>query len=68
LVAVAVAQREQHLAAVPLAADVGRVAVSTISTVSVLFWYMGLIPDLAVMRDRARTKLRKFAYGLFALG
>src|SRR2546426_8046785 len=29
---------------------------------------MGLIPDLAVMRDRARTKLRKFAYGLFSLG
>src|SRR5437660_7342376 len=43
-------------------------AVSTYFTVSVLFWYMGLIPDLAVMRDRARTRLRKFAYGLFALG
>src|SRR5205807_197908 len=46
----------------------GVFAVSTYFTVSVLFWYMGLIPDLAVMRDRARTKLRKFAYGLFALG
>jgi molybdopterin-containing oxidoreductase family membrane subunit len=43
-------------------------AVSTYFTVSVLFWYMGLIPDLAVMRDRARTKVRKFCYGLFALG
>jgi len=43
-------------------------AVSTYFTVSVLFWYMGLIPDLAVMRDRARTKLRQFMYGLFALG
>jgi Ni/Fe-hydrogenase subunit HybB-like protein len=43
-------------------------AVSTYFTVSVLFWYMGLIPDLAVMRDRARTKLRQFLYGLFALG
>ena len=43
-------------------------AVSTYFTVSVLFWYMGLIPDLAVMRDRARTRLRQFAYGLFALG
>jgi Ni/Fe-hydrogenase subunit HybB-like protein len=43
-------------------------AVSTYFTVSVLFWYMGLIPDLAVYRDRARTKLRKFFYGLFALG
>ncbi len=43
-------------------------AVSTYFTVSVLFWYMGLIPDLAVMRDRARTRLRQFFYGLFALG
>jgi len=43
-------------------------AVSTYFTVSVLFWYMGLIPDLAVMRDRAQTKLRQFVYGLFSLG
>ncbi|MBK9139155.1 MAG: polysulfide reductase NrfD [Verrucomicrobia bacterium] len=43
-------------------------AVSTYFTVSVLFWYMGLIPDLAVFRDRAKTKIRKFLYGLFALG
>ncbi len=43
-------------------------AVSTYFTVSVLFWYMGLIPDLAVMRDRSKTKVRQFLYGLFALG
>ncbi len=43
-------------------------AVSTYFTVSVLFWYLGLIPDLAVYRDRARTKVRQFLYGLFALG
>jgi molybdopterin-containing oxidoreductase family membrane subunit len=43
-------------------------AVSTYFTVSALFWYVGLIPDLAVMRDRAKTKMRKFAYGLFSLG
>ena len=43
-------------------------AVSTYFTVSLLFWYMGLIPDLAVMRDRSKTKIRKFAYGLFSLG
>ena len=43
-------------------------AVSTYFTVSLLFWYMGLIPDLATMRDRAASKIRKFAYGLFALG
>ena len=43
-------------------------AVSTYFTVSLLFWFMGLIPDLAVMRDRSKTKIRKFAYGLFSLG
>ncbi len=43
-------------------------AVSTYGTVSLLFWYVGLVPDLATMRDRAVTKVRKFAYGLFALG
>ena len=43
-------------------------AVSTYFTVSVLFWYMGLIPDLAVMRDRCTTKVRQFFYGLFSLG
>jgi Ni/Fe-hydrogenase subunit HybB-like protein len=43
-------------------------AVSTYFTVSLLFWYMGLIPDLAVMRDRSKTKIRKFLYGLFAMG
>jgi len=43
-------------------------AVSTYFTVSLLFWYVGLIPDLATMRDRAKTKMRKLAYGVFALG
>jgi len=43
-------------------------AIGTYFTVSVLFWYMGLLPDLAVMRERARNKARKFCYGLFALG
>ena len=43
-------------------------AVSTYFTVSLLFWYMGLIPDLAVLRDRSTTKIRKFGYGLFSLG
>jgi len=43
-------------------------AVSTYGTVSLLFWYVGLVPDLATMRDRATTKIRKFLYGLFALG
>jgi Ni/Fe-hydrogenase subunit HybB-like protein len=43
-------------------------AVSTYFTVSLLFWYVGLIPDLATFRDRATTKVKRFAYGLFALG
>lgn len=43
-------------------------AVSTYGTVSVLFWYVGLVPDLATLRDRAKTTLRKFFYGFFALG
>jgi molybdopterin-containing oxidoreductase family membrane subunit len=43
-------------------------AVSVYGTVSVLFWYVGLIPDLATMRDRSTTATRKFVYGLFALG
>jgi molybdopterin-containing oxidoreductase family membrane subunit len=43
-------------------------AVSTYFTVSLLFWYMGLIPDLAVMRDRAKSKIRQVLYGIGALG
>jgi Ni/Fe-hydrogenase subunit HybB-like protein len=43
-------------------------AVSTYATVSVLFWYVGLIPDLATMRDRARNLAVKRLYGIFALG
>ena len=43
-------------------------AVSTYFTVSLLFWYVGLIPDLATFRDRAKTKAKKLAYGIFALG
>jgi len=43
-------------------------AVSTYFTVSILFWYTGLVPDLATLRDRAKTKLRKFIYGIAALG
>lgn len=43
-------------------------AVSTYATVSALFWYMGLLPDLATLRDRAATPLKRFLYGFFALG
>lgn len=43
-------------------------AVSTYGTVSALFWFMGLIPDVATVRDRATTKLRSMIYGVVALG
>ncbi len=43
-------------------------AVSTYFSVSLMFWYVGLIPDLATFRDRAKSKLKQFSYGLFALG
>ena len=43
-------------------------AVSTYATVSLLFWYVGLIPDLATMRDKAKSIFVKRIYGFFALG
>jgi molybdopterin-containing oxidoreductase family membrane subunit len=43
-------------------------AVGTYATVSLLFWYMGMIPDLASIRDRATTKLRFYIYGVLSLG
>jgi molybdopterin-containing oxidoreductase family membrane subunit len=43
-------------------------AVSTYATVSFLFWYVGLIPDLATLRDRARPKWAKIFYGMLAMG
>ena len=43
-------------------------AVSTYFTVSLLFWYVGLIPDLATLRDKAKTKPVKMIYGALALG
>jgi molybdopterin-containing oxidoreductase family membrane subunit len=43
-------------------------AVSVYGAVSLLFWYTGLIPDLATLRDRAKTKWRRIIYGIFALG
>ncbi|HOU91758.1 MAG TPA: polysulfide reductase NrfD, partial [Polyangiaceae bacterium] len=50
----------------PLVWDV--FAVGTYFVVSVLFWYLGMIPDLATLRDRATGTGRRLAYGLAALG
>lgn len=43
-------------------------AVFTYLTVSTLFWYVGLVPDLATMRDKVKGKISKLVYGAFALG
>jgi Ni/Fe-hydrogenase subunit HybB-like protein len=43
-------------------------AVSTYLTVSAVFWYLGLIPDLASLRDRTTNKIKKIAYSIFSLG
>lgn len=50
----------------PLVWDV--FAVGTYATVSLLFWYVGLIPDLATLRDRAGRRLARVAYGVLAMG
>src|SRR3954451_21332752 len=50
----------------PLVWDV--FAVSTYATVSVLFWYVGLMPDLATLRDRSEHRALKVAYGILAMG
>jgi molybdopterin-containing oxidoreductase family membrane subunit len=43
-------------------------AVSTYATVSALFWFVGLIPDLATLRDRAPSRMAKIVYGMLAMG
>ena len=43
-------------------------AISTYLTVSLVFWYMGLIPDLASLRDRTKNKTARFVYNFFSFG
>ena len=50
----------------PLVWDV--FAVLTYATVSFMFWFIGLIPDLATLRDRARNRLAQISYGILAMG
>ncbi len=50
----------------PLVWDV--FAVSTYFTISLLFWYVGLLPDFATFRDRAKHKAGKLIYGFFSMG
>ena len=50
----------------PLCWDV--FAVSTYATVSLVFWYVGLVPDFAVLRDVAKNKFQRWVYGTLSLG
>ena len=50
----------------PLVWDV--FAVTTYATVSLLFWYVGLIPDMATLRDRAQGQFARIAYGFLSMG
>jgi molybdopterin-containing oxidoreductase family membrane subunit len=50
----------------PLVWDV--FAVLTYFTVSILFWYTGLIPDLATLRDRTPSRFAQIVYGMLAMG
>ena len=43
-------------------------AVSTYATVSLLFWFVGLIPDMATLRDRSQSKVGQIVYGMLAMG
>ncbi len=43
-------------------------AVSTYFTVSLIFWYIGLIPDFATLRDRTKNRIKKIIYSIFSLG
>ena len=43
-------------------------AISTYATISILFWFVGLVPDLATYRDRATTKLKHLIFGILSLG
>ncbi len=43
-------------------------AVSTYFTVSLLFWFVGLVPDLASLRDASKSRLQRIVYGIFSMG
>lgn len=43
-------------------------AISTYFTVSLLFWYVGLIPDIGTIRDRVKSKMKKWIYGVLSFG
>lgn len=43
-------------------------AVSTYATISVVFWYIGMVPDLGTLRDRAQSRIGQYFYGMLSMG
>ena len=69
LLAGALPQHDGHLAAVSQPADLGLLCGGTYATVSLLFWYVGLIPDLATLRDRSTAaRFRRSSTAFLAMG
>ena len=68
LLADSLSQSHVVLAAISQPAGVGRVCRLTYLTVSLLFWFVGLIPDLATLRDRAEIARRKSSTEFLAMG
>ena len=69
LLDVPVSEHPVHVAAIPQSADLGRVrGVHVCDRVSAVFWFIGLIPDLASLRDRATNIYAKLLFGAGALG
>ena len=67
LLALPVPQHYGRPAAIPQSSGLGRVRVSTDGTVSLLFWFVGLIPNLATLRNRTRNRWAKATYGILAM-
>ena len=69
LLAVSLSQHHELLAAVPQPAGVGRVrGFDLLRRSPCLFWFIGLIPDLATLRDRSENRWAKMIYGMLAMG
>ena len=68
VLAVPVPEHDEHLAAVQEPADLGRVRGVDLRDRVALFWYVGLIPDLATLRDRSQSRTGRVIYGMLAMG
>ena len=68
LLALPLSQHHERVAAVPLPLAWDVFAVSTYATISVVFWYIGMVPDFGTLRDRATMPLAKYLYGMLRLG